>query len=379
MTLEARTPVIVEDALWNAARARLPAAVLGGPALTAAVLERSRRYTTAREGLRGPSGGVAAAADLAARALFFTVADAGKLHVPLAELIAGRAPAGFLDGPEVRVLDVGAGCGAMTLGLVTFLGARRWTGRLTVTLLDRDADALAIGGAAIREVAAAVGIACDLSARDHDVTAPLPRGTYDLIVARTVINELADGAALVAQLVTGLAPAGVAIVIEPALRDTSRGLHAIRDGLIAGGTATVLAPCTRRGAPCPALTDERDWCHDHRPAELPPRARQLATVTGLRDGDAKLAFLALARPSAAPAASAAWRVIDDPRAPKGKVELTVCGEAGWVAVRLLRRHRAPGNRAIERARRGDLLRIAPTPIDGAIELTSGDAVDAVTR
>ena len=84
----------------------------------------------------------------------------------------------------------------------------------------------------------------------------------------------------------------------------------------------------------------------------------------------------MARPDAAPPPSAAWRVVDDPHAPKGKVELTACGAAGWVTVRLLRRHRAPGNRAVERARRGDLLTIGPTPHDGAIELTADDTVQA---
>ena len=166
-------------------------------------------------------------------------------------------------------------------------------------------------------------------------------------------------------------------MIEPALRDTARGLHAIRDAVIADGAAAVLAPCTRRAAPCPALADERDWCHDHYPAELPPRARQLAAVTGLRDGDAKFAFLALARAAAAPPPLAAWRVIDDPQAPKGKVELTACGAPGWVPVRLLRRHRGAGNRAVERAHRGDLLALDAAIVDGRIELGPDDVVTPI--
>ena len=62
MTRTARIPAVIEDALWEAARARLPAAVLGGAALTAAVIDRSRRYTTERDALRSPTRGTAAAA-----------------------------------------------------------------------------------------------------------------------------------------------------------------------------------------------------------------------------------------------------------------------------------------------------------------------------
>ena len=376
MTRTARVPAVIEEALWAAARARLPASVLSGATLTAAVIERSRRYTTERDDLRGPTRGHAAAADLAARALFFTVADAGKLPLVLDELTAARAPAGFLAGERLAVLDVGAGCGAMTLGLLVHLAARGWGGELTLTLVDHDSDALAIGAAAIAQVAAALGVRCAISARDVDVTGGLPRGPFDLIVAGTIVNELAAGTALVTAMMAALAPRGVAIVIEPALRITTRGLHAVRDALITAGTATVLAPCLRRAAPCPALADDRDWCHDHRPAELPPRTRQLATVTGLRDGEAKLAFLALARPDDAPPPIAAWRVVDDPHGQKGKLELTACGEPGWVAVRLLRRHRSNANRAIERVRRGDLFTVPHAADAGALELGPDDRVTA---
>ena len=85
-------------------------------------------------------------------------------------------------------------------------------------------------------------------------------------------------------------------------------------------------------------------------------------------------FLALARAGAAPPPLAAWRVVDDPHAPKGKVELTACGAAGWVPVRLLRRHRAAPNRAVERAHRGDLLAIDAAIVDGRIELGPDDTV-----
>lgn len=363
-------PAIVEDALLAATRTRVPPALTAGAALAAAVVDRSRRYTTEREKLSTPAAGKAAA-DLAARALFFTVADAGKPVVVLDELVA-RGPAGFLSGDRT-VLDLGAGCGAMTIGLLLHRAARGDRGALDVTLVDRDADALAIARDAIAAIAAHLGLPCTIATRTADVGAPIT-GRFDLVLAGTVVNELPDGAALLDRMLGATAPAGVAIVIEPALRATSRALHAFRDALIARGRAVVLAPCTRRGAPCPALADERDWCHDHRPVRLPPRTQQLALATGLRDGELKLAFLALAHPAAAPPPAAAYRVVDDPHGTKGKLELTACGPDGWVPVRLLRRHRSAANRPVERARRGDLLAIDRAPADGAIDLGRDDRV-----
>lgn len=373
-------PAIVEDALAAATRRRLPPELCGGPALTAAVVDRSRRYTSEREKLAEPGGARASLADLAARALFFTIADAAKVHLPLGELASGALPSpeGALDGDELRVLDVGAGCGAMTIGLCTWLAAREHRVSVRATLVDQDADALAIAKDAIATIARELDVSVVVETRAADVAAPSFGGPYDLVLAGSVLNELADSLAFVAAMLTALAPAGVLIIIEPALRATTRALHVVRDALITGNRATVLAPCTRKSAPCPALADERDWCHEHRPLQLPPRARQLATNTGLRDGDMKLAYLTLCRPEAAPPPPAAWRVVSDPHASKGKLEMTLCGAPGWVPARLLKRHRSASNRALERAHRGDVLAIDPSPTEEAPDITADTSVDART-
>lgn len=379
MTWTFEVPALVEEALHAAARRHLPAALCGGAALTAAVVDRSRRYTSEREKLAEPGGGAKGSlADLAARALFFSIADAAKVHLPLGELADGvlPAPAGFLARDELRILDLGAGCGAMTIGLCTWL-AGRGKGRVRATLVDHDADALAIAKDAIEIVARELSVDVVASFVPSEVErseAESKDGRFDLVLAGSVINELADPLPLVRHMVRALAPGGVAIVIEPALRETSRALHHVRDALVAEGAAVVLAPCTRKTAPCPALLDERDWCHEHRPLQLPPRTRQLAHVTGLRDGDMKLAYLTLCRPADAPPPPPAWRVVSDPHASKGKLELTLCGAPGWVPARLLKRHRSATNRPLERAHRGDVLTLDPPPTTDAPDITSTTTV-----
>jgi SAM-dependent methyltransferase len=370
-------PSVVEDALVEAARRRLPPELCRGAALTAAVVDRSRRYTSEREKLADPGGAKASMADLAARALFLTIADAAKVHLPLRELGDGvvPAPAGFLAGDELRVLDLGAGCGAMTIGLCTWLAARGLAPRVRATFVDQDADALAIARDALAAVARALGLDVSAETRVADATAAAAPG-YHLVLAGSVVNELSDPLPLARAMIAALAPGGVAIIIEPALRATTRALHRLRDALLDANDATVLAPCTRRTAPCPALLDENDWCHEHRPLLLPPRARQLASVTGLRDGDMKLAYLTLCRPDDAPAPTGAWRVVSDPHATKGKLEMTLCGAPGWIPARLLKRHRAAANRAFERAHRGDVLAIAPPPTADAPDINAEQTVAA---
>jgi len=306
--------------------------------LARAIVERSRRYTSERDRLAAPAG----RDDLAARALFFTIADAMKVTVPLRELAARDALP-----MRPKVVDLGAGCGAMTLGLLTMLPDA------SVLAIDRDRAALAIAQAAARELGVTI------ETRTGDVsTCDIPR--CDLVVMGSVLNELAPAAqvAVVERALAAIDSNGAVIVVEPALRDTARALHAVRDAAIASGRGHVFAPCTRRVAPCPMLADPDDWCHEDRPLELPPRTRELARLTHLRDSGMKFAYLTLRRaPLDLVDDPAAWRIVSAPRPSKGKLEIFGCSAAGRVPLRLLKRHRSDANRELERADRGDVVSI----------------------
>jgi ribosomal protein RSM22 (predicted rRNA methylase) len=356
-------PAAVEDALRRAAEAELGAARVGGPALTRAVVDRSRRYTSERELLSialDPDG------DLAARACFFTVADCAKPRIALAELAAAAAlPA----GDPLRVVDLGAGCGAMSIGLALHLPGRA----IELVLIDRDARALAIATAALAELAPAIKV----RAVTGDVaTAVVPR--CDLVLLGSVLNELAPDAArgVLERATAAIRDDGAVIAIEPALRETTRALHALRDPLIAAG-AHVFAPCGHDRVPCPMLEGDRDWCHEDRGVELPPRTRQLAAVTGLRDGAMKFSYLTIRRAPPASIAPGADRLVEPPRAQKGKHEVVTCTPAGLVPLRLLTRHKSDANRALYRAERGDLVRITPPLPAGGRDLGPDHTVEVL--
>jgi ribosomal protein RSM22 (predicted rRNA methylase) len=352
-------PHELEDAVHSAARDIVGEPALATSALARAVVDRSKRYTSERDRLSAPADRTA---DLAARAAFFTIADAMKVAIPLGELAnRGAIP----PRRPLRVTDLGAGCGALSLGLVASLESDATGGAMfELTLVDRDVDALRIAADALRRLASHHATQVSITTRVADVASTtIPPS--DLILAGTLLNELPEPqrVPLVERALAAVADDGAVILIEPALRDTSRALHVVRDTLLAKG-AHVFAPCTRQGAPCPMLENPDDWCHEDRKVTLPPRTAELARLTHLRDNGLKFSYLVLRKqPLRLVDRPNAWRVVSEPFPAKGKLELYGCSDAGRVPLRLLRRNRSQANRAFERAERGDVLVVEPTEIE----------------
>ncbi len=197
-------------------------------------------------------------------------------------------------------------------------------------------------------------------------------GSFDLVVAAHLLNELfverapAERVALRARRVrawsTLLAPNGLLILIEPALRDTSRELLAVRDQVLAAGLH-VVAPCFWTG-PCPALALERDWCHDAAPVPSKPRV--------------DFSYLVL-RAEPVPPAPTLNRVVSDPMPEKGRLRLFVCGPQGRHPLIRLTRYRARENAALDRARRGDTISISGTePAADGLRVTPTSTVTTPT-
>jgi hypothetical protein len=182
-------------------------------------------------------------------------------------------------------------------------------------------------------------------------------GRFDVVVAAHVLGELflreapAARAAARAERVLAwcrafLGEGGTAILVEPALRETSRGLLVVRDRLIDAGLR-VVAPCFWAG-PCPALARERDWCHD----AAAPRA----------PGAARVDFSYLALRASAPLATdeTLYRIVSDPLPEKGRLRIYGCGPAGRHPLVRLDRHASPSNAAFDELERGDVARVSGT-------------------
>jgi len=251
----------------------------------------------------------------------------------------------FAERPAraVRVLDLGAGTGAAGAAVRAFFGA----------------------GAEILSVDRVPGSGAIVA----DVGAPGPirgvAGRFELIVAAHLLNELflamppAERASARTERVrawceTLLAPGGTMVILEPALRETSRELLAVRDQLVAGGLH-VVAPCLWQG-PCPALARERDWCHDVT-YEPPP-------IIGQRPRRVDFAYLALRTTGEPSQDPSLFRVVSDRLEEKGRLRLYGCGPAGRHPLVRLDRHHTESNAAFADAERGDLIRVSDTTIAG---------------
>jgi len=253
-----------------------------GEPLAAQVRALSELYTRRRDAL--PEAGEA----LAARLRFYLPRDLPKVWGPLEEL--GDA---LPTGEVWRVLDLGAGLGTTSFGVASFAQDRR----LQVTAYERDAASIDVFES-LAQAAQAAGLIAPLSLRAHRADlakldpASLPKA--DLILVGLTLNELFDAdhlddaEAWLRALIRRLNEGGSLIVLEPALRETSRALQRLRDRL----GDHVYAPCLRAGD-CPLLRRERDWCHAQRAGELPTRLADIAKAAGLRWSRPTYAYLTL--------------------------------------------------------------------------------------
>jgi SAM-dependent methyltransferase len=254
------------------------------------------------------------------------------------------------------VLDLGSGPGPMAFAALD-------AGAAEVVAADRSARALATA----RRLAADAGE--PISTREWNPTkarplAELAQGRrFDLVTMGHVVNELFQGgdadarrAGLVEEALSLVAPGGSVLVVEPALRDTSRALLRVRDLLVARGHA-VRAPCLFRG-PCPALVRESDWCHAERAIEPPPLVAQIGKAAGLRKEAVKMSYLVLAPRGEAwaePPAGRVFRIVSEPLPSKGRLRYMGCGPEGRMGLSLQEKHVTGANREFERLLRGDVV------------------------
>jgi hypothetical protein len=138
------------------------------------------------------------------------------------------------------------------------------------------------------------------------------------------------------------------ILLEPALRETSRALLEVRDRLVVSGLH-VVAPCFWAG-PCPALARPRDWCHDTARDEAGARAGQRVDFT----------YLVLRAEPAPVVPETTFRIVSDRLVEKGRLKVFGCGPAGRHAIVRLDRATSPANAALDELERGDVADVAGT-------------------
>ncbi len=278
----------------------------------------------------------------------------------------GRQVLGELTGRPRSVLDLGSGPGPLAFAALD-------AGAAEVIAADRSRRALAIA----RELATEAGEG--IATREWNPQGGLTaldasrKQRFDLVLFGHLLNELFGReeaalerrAALVEEALGRLKPGGSAVIIEPALRETSRNLLRVRDLLVARGYA-VRAPCLYRGN-CPALIKETDWCHAEREWETPRLVEELARAAGLHKEALKMSYLVLApkgEPWPEPPPGRLFRIVSEPLEGKGRQRFIGCGPEGRIGLALQEKHRADRNASFFRLKRGDVVRLTETESRG---------------
>ncbi len=272
--------------------------------------------------------------------------------------LQARATISELPRRPRAVLDLGSGPGPMAFAALD-------AGASEVVAADRSARALATARALAADAGEPLATREWNPSRAHPLSELAQGRRFDLVTVGHVLNELFPGpdadarrAGLLEEAASLLAPGGSLLVVEPALRDTSRALLRVRDLLVARGFA-VRAPCLFRGA-CPALARETDWCHAERAIEPPPLVAQLGKAAGLRKEAVKMSYLVLAPKGEAwpePPPGRVFRIVSEPLASKGRLRYMGCGPEGRVGLSLQEKHVGDGNRRFASLLRGDVVEI----------------------
>ena len=361
-------------------------------ALARAVIRLSDLYTSERRSLAREQ---ADEDHLVAKCGYFLASDAPKVVLALQEAAARSAAFARLSRLErVRVLDLGAGVGATSCGFLAWLAAVRSRFHTNPTQDRRmrvELHAFELGAPAARAYEQSVRVAAEAANVDVEVrveardfrhkSVPALAQTSDVILCQTALNELlvedhVDPRHLPAtvDMVTQWARAAPLLLIEPALRSTTRALMALRDALVAHSAAQsavhVVAPCLHQHA-CPMRAKVEDWCHEARRVEPTPRVAAIDRIVGRRDGRALFAYLATS-PSRDEAPNSmipesAIRIVTDTLGSRGKTERVVCRADGELRLmRLLDRETRPENALFVEGERGLAVTVNPMPANDRI-------------
>jgi ribosomal protein RSM22 (predicted rRNA methylase) len=278
----------------------------------------------------------------------------------------------------MAVLDLGCGPGTGALALLDWLWHRSPERAESVSVLATDAshaplrDTKRLWEAYCQEVGiSSKGLRCAKGNLEHPLKGDLGKqivrgGPYDLMIMANCLNELfpasvnppAERAAVVAQLLPFLAPHGTIMIVEPALRQTARALHHMRNHLLKKSLCTVYSPCLHEGA-CPALDHPDDWCHEERSWQTPPAIAAIDRDVGFIKDALKFSYLLLRTDgrTIVPRSPQTFRVVSELRELKGEKRAWLCNETGRPEVGRLDRKATPHNAAVDSWHRGAIVQI----------------------
>lgn len=333
--------------------------------LAQAVAELSRLFTKARSRLSRTylDDELFGAAYLQ----YFLPVNFAKIQLLLEEMPAPESIDGF------SVLDIGSGPGTGALAVLDWWHQRKSLSALSVIAVDSSSGAHKQAEQLWDGYRKAVNIqeadlrtyAGNLERRTW-LEQVRQKGPFDLIILANCLNEIFTDTgdpimartAFVAESLALLAPHGTIMVVEPALRETSRSLHLVRDRLLQEKRCTVYSPCLHEYE-CPALAKQDDWCHEERAWEPPATIQRIDEVVGFIKDALKFSYLLLRKDgkTIVNRKPGIYRVVSELRELKGEKRAWVCNEQGRWEVGRQDRLASPHNEAFDQWHRGAIVQV----------------------
>lgn len=298
---------------------------------------------------------------------YFLPVNLAKVSVLLDEMPASDVP------NRVSVLDVGAGPGTGGLAVLDWWHRRDPSVEVMVTAVDASPRALQHAKRLWQTVCHAGGISearLDFFEGDIERAACIEKvrvkAPYDLIILANSLNEigadsgdpLAVRMKLLVSLLDLLSPHGTVMIVEPALRETSRALCHIRDQMLQENRCNVYSPCLHENE-CPALVNPHDWCHEERAWEPPESILAIDAQVGFIKDALKFSYLLLRKDgkTIVNRQQNVYRVVSELRVMKGEKRAWLCNERGRQEVGRQDRLGTDRNAAFDEWHRGDIVQI----------------------
>ena len=285
--------------------------------------------------------------------------------MPLKEL--SLHPKKILSKKLLKILDLGSGPGTTILGILDFFSNQKKMPSLEFTAIDSVAENLSIAKDLFKLFTENINIDASLKTFKINIekAGTIPQDTYDIIILSNILNELFyEDNKRIAKRVSFLntiidkflTPDGSCIIIEPALRETTRGMLDVRDNLMKNGFK-IYSPCLI-DEPCPALLNPKDWCHEDIPWTPPVIIKEIDKLTGLRKDSLKFSYLVLRKDKLSLTdvlEKNSYRIVSEPLISKGKLEFYICGHGGRQLVTRLDKDETPSNEQFQKLQRGDIV------------------------
>ena len=307
------------EAFW-VGQAELVSEKIGDEALermTPAVAHLSDLFTTERPGKKFPDY-FADPRLLAGYGVFFLPQSFTRTSIALAQTcgLRGWKPTSAVPA----ILDLGSGPGSCGVAAAYRLRQAGFA-KLSLHGVDKSPSALA----SMESFAHAVlGDDVDTKTRIGDASRPetWPEGPFDLIVAGFVMNEMPqlDHEALLrwfGELKAKLAPGGLILILEPALKITAERLQRLSDS-VAAGEMTRIAP-ELDALPDPQLGPGEHWSHETRAWEAPVSTEFVNRHLHRDLREVRFSFAAFSDAPLAPLPPGLSRLISDVQIIKGLI------------------------------------------------------------